>query len=123
MIAYATLGTNDILKASTFYDTLLAGLGAKRVMESDRLILWGTAAASPMLAVCKPYNGKPATVGNGMMISLGVDSAETVAAMHKKAIDLGCKDEGAPGPRGPAFTIGYFRDLDGNKLNFFHAAG
>jgi len=25
----------------------------------------------------------------------------------------------APGPRGEGFYAGYFRDLDGNKLNFF----
>jgi predicted lactoylglutathione lyase len=39
--------------------------------------------------------------------------------MHQKALELGGTDEGAPGPRGPGFYIGYFRDLDGNKLNFF----
>ncbi|HSN52646.1 MAG TPA: hypothetical protein VLS87_08955 [Woeseiaceae bacterium] len=28
-------------------------------------------------------------------------------------------DKGAPGPRGDQFYAGYFRDLDGNKLNAF----
>ena len=28
-------------------------------------------------------------------------------------------DEGAPGVRGGGFYVGYFRDLDGNKLNAF----
>ena len=48
-----------------------------------------------------------------------VDSKDKVAAVHKKALALGGKDEGAPGPRGDGFYAGYFRDLDGNKLNAF----
>ena len=66
-----------------------------------------------------PHNGKPATVGNGMMVALVVDSCAKVDALHKKALELGGSDEGAPGPRGEGFYAGYFRDLDGNKLNAF----
>ena len=41
-------------------------------------------------------------------------------AMQAKALSLGAADEGAPGPRGiPGFYAAYFRDLDGNKLNYF----
>jgi catechol 2,3-dioxygenase-like lactoylglutathione lyase family enzyme len=119
VIAYATLGTNDFQRALKFYDTLLGEMGAKRLLEMDRLVAWAVTPGQPMLAVCKPYDGKAATAGNGTMISLGCDSKERVDAMYKKAIALGCKDEGAPGQRGPGFYIGYFRDLDGNKLNFF----
>jgi len=43
-----------------------------------------------------------------------------VALVQRKALQLGAKDEGAAGPRGEGFYAGYFRDLDGNKLNFFH---
>jgi predicted lactoylglutathione lyase len=72
-----------------------------------------------MMSVIKPYDGKPATVGNGVMIALQASSKEQVDAVYKKAIELGGKDEGPPGPRGPSFYAGYFRDLDGNKLNAF----
>jgi predicted lactoylglutathione lyase len=41
-------------------------------------------------------------------------------ALHRKALQLGAKDEGPAGPRGEGFYAGYFRDLDGNKLNFFY---
>jgi predicted lactoylglutathione lyase len=64
----------------------------------------------------KPFDGKPATVGNGTMAGLVVATREDVARVHAKALALGGKDEGAVGPRGPDFFGGYFRDLDGNKL-------
>ncbi len=123
MIAYVTLGSNDFARAAKFYDQLLAELNAKRLLETDRIIFWGTAMNAPMLSLCKPYDEKPATCGNGVMVSLGASSKEQVDSLYRKALELGGKDEGAPGPRGPggAFYIGYFRDLDGNKLNFFCA--
>lgn len=119
MISYVTIGTNDLDRAAKYYDELLAELGAKRMMENERIILWG--AGGPMLAVCKPFDGSAASVGNGVMVALAASSAEQVAAIHAKALELGGTDEGAPGPRGDGgMTIGYFRDLDGNKLNAFH---
>lgn len=119
MIGYVTLGTNDLQRAAGFYDALLGELGAKRAMEMDTFIAWATAPNTPMLAVIKPYDGKPATVGNGVMVAILVDSKAKVDALHEKALALGGKDEGAPGPRGDGFYAGYFRDLDGNKLNAF----
>jgi predicted lactoylglutathione lyase len=119
MIGYVTLGTNDLPRATAFYDALLGELGAKRMMESDRFVAWGTRPHLPGLGVTKPFDDKPATVGNGVMVALGVDSSAKVDALHRKALQLGAKDEGAPGPRSEGFYAGYFRDLDGNKLNFF----
>lgn len=119
MIGYVTLGTNDLKRAAAFYDTLLAEIGATRAMEMETFIAWATAPNTPMIAVIKPYDGKPATVGNGVMVAILVDSKDKVHALHKKALELGGKDEGAPGARGPGFYAGYFRDLDGNKLNAF----
>jgi|SRR5580765_3554372 predicted lactoylglutathione lyase len=119
MIGYVTFGTNDLQRAAKFYDALLAVLGAKRTMEMESFIAWGTAPDQPMVSVIKPYDKKPATVGNGVMVALLAPSKEKVDAVHKKALELGGKDEGAPGPRGPGFYAGYFRDLEGNKLNAF----
>ncbi len=125
MIGYVTLGSNDIPRAAKFYDALLAEVGAKRLMESERFIAWGVSPMLPMLSVITPYDGKAATVGNGTMVALVVDSTAKVDALHRKALELGGKDEGAPGPRMDGFYAAYFRDLDGNKLNAFHmsAAG
>ncbi len=119
MIGYTTVGTNDLARAAKFYDALLADLGAKRAMEMETFIAWATAPNTPMVAIIKPFDGKPATVGNGVMVALAASSKAQVDAIHKKALALGGKDEGAPGPRGPGFYAGYFRDLDGNKLNAF----
>jgi catechol 2,3-dioxygenase-like lactoylglutathione lyase family enzyme len=121
MIGYVTLGTNDLDRAARFYDALLGELGAGRYMASDRFVAWAVAPDKPALGVIKPYDGKAATVGNGTMVAMVVDSKAKVDALYKKAMELGATDEGAPGPRGDSgFYAAYFRDLDGNKLNFFH---
>lgn len=121
MIGYVTLGTNDLDKAVAFYDALLGSIGAGRFMESEQFVAWATGPDQPGLSVTKPYDEKPATVGNGTMVALMLDSTEKVDAFYAKAMELGATDEGAPGPRGEGgFYAGYFRDLDGNKLNAFY---
>ncbi len=119
MIGYVTLGANDVEKAAKFYDELLGEMGAKRFMESDSFVAWSTAPGSPGVSVIKPNDGNAASVGNGVMVALACDKPETVDKLYNKAIELGAKDEGPAGPRGDKFYAGYFRDLDGNKLNFF----
>lgn len=119
MIGYVTLGTNNMAKAAEFYDALLGEIGAKRIMEGDTFIAWGTSMEAPGIGVIKPFDGKAASVGNGVMVALACDKPATVDKLYKKAIALGAKDEGPAGPRGDSFYAGYFRDPDGNKLNFF----
>ena len=119
MIGYVTVGTNDLDRAAKFYDALFAEIGAKRMMEGDRFIAWAVSMDKPGFGITKPFDGKAATVGNGCMTAFAVMKPEQVNALHKKALELGGSDEGAPGPRGDNFYAGYFRDLDGNKLNFF----
>jgi predicted lactoylglutathione lyase len=123
MIGYVTLGTNDLDRAARFYDALLAEIGAGRFMQDDRFVAWAVAPDKPSLGVIKPWDGKPATVGNGVMVALVVDSKAKVDALYRKAMELGAADEGKPGPRGDGFYAAYFRDLDGNKLNFFCFGG
>ena len=119
MIGYATLGSNDFERAKTFYDTVLAELGGKRTMTMDRLQGYGSVGGGAMLAICKPYDGQPATPGNGVMVSLAASSHEQVDKTYATALANGAKDEGAPGLRGGEFYGAYFRDLDGNKLCVF----
>ena len=120
MIGYVTLGTNDMEKAVAFYDALLAVIGAGRFMEEETFVAWAVAPDQPALSVTRPYDGKAATVGNGMMIALTVDSTDKVDAVYAKAMELGGADEGPPGTRMDGFYAAYFRDLDGNKLNVFN---
>ena len=93
MIGYVTLGTNDLPRAMAFYDTLLAELKIGRLMAfGDRGHGWAAAMDKPMLCVFKPYDGEPATVGNGVMVGLAVASRDEVDRVHKKALELGGKD-------------------------------
>lgn len=119
MIGYVTVGTNDIVKAAAFYDELMAELGAGRFLEDERFIAWAAAPDQPGFSVSKPFDGNVATIGNGTMTAFVVDSTAKVDTVHAKAMALGAADEGAPGERGDGFYAGYFRDLDGNKLNVF----
>lgn len=120
MIGYTTLGTNDLERATAFYDALLGELGAKRVLTDERMRFWGAGPGKTLLAVYIPYDEKPATHGNGSMVALDAGSREMVDRLHAKALELGGTDEGPPGPRGDgSFYGGYFRDPDGNKLVAF----
>ena len=118
MIGYTTIGASDLGKALAFYDTLLAELGGKRVMETTNGQLYGF-AQGPLFGVTKPYNGKMQNCGNGNMIAIPGGSREGVDKLYAKAMSLGASDEGAPGERMPVFYGAYVRDLDGNKLCFF----
>ena len=119
MIGYVTLGTNDLPRATAFYDALLAEFGAKRVMDLGDGYLWAASMDRPAIMIKAPYDKNAATVGNGVMVALVVNAKDKVDRIHKKALDLGAKDEGPVGDRGGGFYGGYFRDLDGNKLNVF----
>jgi len=119
MIGYVTVGTNDIDRAAKFYDALFGTLGAGRFFDNDTFIAWATGPSAPAFSVTKPYDGNAATVGNGVMVAIAMDSTDKVDAFYAKALALGGTDEGAPGLRFDNFYAGYFRDLDGNKLNAF----
>ncbi len=120
MIGYAMVGTADLDKAKAFYGALFAEMGGKLVMDVGRAAFYGTGMGQPMFGVCTPYDKQAPSAGNGNMIALVGGSREGVDKLYAKAISLGATDEGAPGERMPGFYAGYFRDLDGNKLAFFH---
>ena len=123
MIGYTSVGTSDIARASAYYDALFEGIGARRLFDSKTFVAWGRDTDSPAFAVAIPYDGNPATVGNGVMIAIALRTPEQVAAFHARALELGGSDEGGPGDRGNGFYAAYFRDLDGNKLNAFCRTG
>jgi catechol 2,3-dioxygenase-like lactoylglutathione lyase family enzyme len=113
------LGTNDLARAARFYDAMAAELGVGRMMETDRYIAWGKPGGGAGIGLTSPYDGKPATVGNGVMVAFEARDRAQVERIYRLALSLGGQDEGAPGPRGEGFYAAYFRDLDGNKLNAF----
>lgn len=118
MLAYAMLGTNNKDKALAFYDAVLGEMGYGRMMDFGRSIAYGSKETphAPMLAIGIPLDDKSATSGNGAMVAVAGKTEAMIQGAYAKAIALGAKDEGAPGPRGEGFYAAYFRDLDGNKL-------
>lgn len=123
MIGYVTLGTDDLDRARTFFDALLAPLGTKRLMqfgdEDGGFTLWGMGFDKPGVAVTRPYDRAAAHPGNGTMVALVFDEKAKVDSLHADALRLGGSDEGAPGYRGDVamgFYAAYFRDPDGHKF-------
>jgi catechol 2,3-dioxygenase-like lactoylglutathione lyase family enzyme len=123
MFSYVSIGTGDLDRAIAFYDAVLAPLGHARFDDYDpdaRSAAWGLDDPGPHLWVTLPFDGAPATVGNGVMVSFLADTRAAVDAFHATALANAGRDEGAPGLRpqyGPHFYAAYIRDPDGNKLN------
>jgi catechol 2,3-dioxygenase-like lactoylglutathione lyase family enzyme len=119
MIGYVTLGTNDLPRASKFYDAIAAEMGTGRMMEFGEFIAWGEQGGAPGIGLTKPFDGNVATIGNGVMVALEAKDHAQVDRLHAIAIANGGSCEGPPGARGGGFYAAYFRDADGNKLNSF----
>ena len=122
MLGYVTVGTNDLARAAKFYDAIAAEMGVGRMMDFDSFIAWGEMGGAPGIAATRPFDGKEATAGNGMMVALEASSKEQVHRLYEIALANGGSDEGAPGPRGEpdargtVFYAAYFRDPDGNLV-------
>jgi len=119
MIGYVTLGTSDLQRGAKFYDAIFQEFGVGRMMDMETFIAWGAPGGAPGIGLTMPFDGKPATVGNGTMVALECKDKEQVHKLYEIALANGGSDEGKPGPRGDGFYAGYFRDPDGNKLNAF----
>lgn len=118
MISYLMVGTNDLPRATRYFDALMEDMGASKVYDSATSSAWGWGVGTPMFIVSIPFDRKEATVGNGSMVSFGVESKDSVDILYAKALKLGGTSEGEPGLRGDALYAAYFRDPDGNKFNF-----
>jgi catechol 2,3-dioxygenase-like lactoylglutathione lyase family enzyme len=125
MFTYVTLGVNDFEAAVRFYDRTLAALGWQRC-DPDAPAGWAgwgiyedEGRREIALWICRPFDGRPATAGNGTMVALSASTRAQVDAFHRLALSAGGRSEGDPGLRphyGPDFYAAYVRDLDGNKL-------
>ncbi|MEM7272280.1 MAG: VOC family protein [Actinomycetota bacterium] len=118
IMSHVSIGTNDFARAATFYDAVLATIGAKRIIEhSDEAVAYGR--MFPEFWVNLPLDDQPAGVGNGSHFSFFANSKAEVDAFYQTALDNGASPEGAPGPR-PEYGTPYYgcfvRDLDGHKI-------
>ncbi|MFC4351579.1 VOC family protein [Fodinicurvata halophila] len=125
MFSHVTLGTQDLERAGKFYDGLLGPIGLQRQdSEPDGgpdAACWGHPGTSLSVFYAHiPFDGKPATVGNGCMVAFSAPSPEAVDAAYQAGLNAGGRDEGPPGPRphyGEGYYGAYLRDPDGNKVH------
>jgi catechol 2,3-dioxygenase-like lactoylglutathione lyase family enzyme len=120
MILYMTIGTNDLARATRFYEPVMAALGLDMTeADADEIGFMAADDTRCRVWVTKPYDGKAATVGNGSMAAFVAPTRAAVDAFHAAALAHGGRDEGAPGlrPYGASFYACYVRDPDGNKLS------
>jgi catechol 2,3-dioxygenase-like lactoylglutathione lyase family enzyme len=128
MFTYVCLGTNDPQRAARFYDAVLGALGHRRCEVSAQWQTagwqgWGTyerdGATELALWLCPPFDGRPASAGNGAMVAFSARSWREVERFHAAALAHQGRSEGAPGLRphyDADFYAAYVRDPDGNKL-------
>lgn len=127
MIAYVTVGADDIAKAEHFYSAFLPSLGYRLekyhgdlsyILPEDP----GQSSVQPDFYVKSPFNGQSASAGNGVMVAFQARSQKQVRDLHGAALAAGGTDDGQPGFRasyGPHFYVGYLRDPHGNKIALF----
>ncbi|GIT89527.1 VOC family protein [Roseobacter sp. OBYS 0001] len=127
MIAYITVGADDIARAKQFYSAFLPALGySQEEYHGDLSYIPpsepGTPPGAPDFYVKSPFNGCPASGGNGAMVAFDVGSQSQVRNLHAAALAAGGSDDGQPGFRalyGSHFYVGYLRDPHGNKIALF----
>jgi len=117
ILSHVSLGSNDFDRAVAFYDRVLATLGCRRVVEHPGAVAYGR--EYPEFWIQRPYNGAPASVGNGTHIGFFAPDRESVDAFYQAAVAAGARPDGAPGPReeyGAPYYGCFVRDLDGHKV-------
>jgi catechol 2,3-dioxygenase-like lactoylglutathione lyase family enzyme len=120
MIGYVTIGASDGEKCGAFYDAVFGAFGIERKFADGGWIGYGPkGSATHDVYVCPPFDGKPATFGNGSMLAFKAGSKAEVDAAHKAGLAHGGTDEGKPGFRPPekeTWYGAYLRDPTGNKI-------
>ncbi|ATF17243.1 VOC family protein [Phaeobacter gallaeciensis] len=127
MIAYITIGANDLSAARAFYTAFLPALGYEFSEGSEGLsfalpVAEGEVPTAPDVYVKHPFDGAPAAAGNGVMVAFQADTQAQVRSLHAAAVAAGGTDDGAPGFRAAysaGFYVGYLRDPQGNKIALF----
>ncbi|MDA9136171.1 VOC family protein [Ascidiaceihabitans sp.] len=127
MIAYITVGADNIAQAKRFYSAFLPALNYGLIEVPEGLsyalpVPTGQRPTLPDFYVKPTFNGQPASAGNGAMVAFEATSQAQVRDLHAAAIKAGGTDEGQPGFRpdyGADFYVGYLRDPQGNKIALF----
>ena len=117
MIDHISLAVRNLARSASAYEKILATLGLRRVVERAGSIGFGK--TYPELWLNERKAGTPLPTDTGHHTCLRAPDEAAVNAFHRTALEQGCTDAGAPGPRQGAMT-GYYgafiQDRDGNKL-------
>jgi catechol 2,3-dioxygenase-like lactoylglutathione lyase family enzyme len=122
MLAYSTVGVNDMDRAVAFYDPVFAALGAARHTTRPTWTGYKRPDESGWFFLTRPFDKAEATHGNGTMLAFLAEDRAAVDGFHAAALATGGVCEGPPGVRegmNPVFYAAYVRDPDGNKLCAF----
>ena len=127
MIAYVSVGADDIARAKRFYSAVLRALGYT-LAEGPEGLSWeipvppGQVPMHPDFYVKPPFDGRPASTGNGTMVAFQARTQRQVCDLHAAGLAAGGTDEGQPGFRadyGAHFDVSYLRDPQGNKIALY----
>ena len=122
MIAYSTVGVNDMDRAIAFYDAAFAPLDAVRDVTSATWTGYSRAGDRAKFFLTRPFDRAAPSGGNGAMLAFLAEDREAIDRFHAAALENGGACEGPPGVRegmNPVFYAAYVRDCDGNKLCAF----
>ena len=122
MIAYSTVGVNDMDRAIRFYDAVFAPLEAQRTTTSPTWTGYARKDDPTPFFLTRPFDRGDATGGNGTMLAFRARDRGAVDDFYAAALENGGACEGPPGVRegmDPVFYAAYVRDPDGAKLCAF----
>ena len=122
MFSHIMIGTNDLDRAKSFYDTVLGTQGVPPARVDGHRIFYMT--PNGIFSVSKPIDGQPATSANGGTIGFAAASPAVADAWHAAGVAAGGTSiEDPPGVREGAagkLYLAYLRDPDGNKICALH---
>jgi catechol 2,3-dioxygenase-like lactoylglutathione lyase family enzyme len=116
MIDHVSIPVRELAVAARFYEAVLAPLGLSRLVSRDKTIGFGKRYPEFWL------NFRPDVVAvenTGNHICLRAPDKDAVELFHARAMELGARDDGAPGERPGAMTAyfgAFIIDADGNKI-------
>ena len=103
MIAYVTLGRSNVESAELLYSAFLLSLGYQLFKEGNGDLSYclpkpsEIAPTLPDVYIKAPFNGKPASAGNGKMIAFEVPSQKNVRSFHSSALEKWWEVKGGTG--------------------------
>ena len=120
-VSHVTVGSNNLERSRAFYASVLRPLELAPTEDDDEeAVAYGVPGSElPVFYAHLPFDGLPATWGNGTHVAFLAPNRAAVISFHAAALNAGGADEGGPGPRphySPSYYGAYVRDPDGNKI-------